>query len=241
MSFRRALTTFLVLASLCATISIAQDEGKKSAAAPQRNTRSRQTKTSVRSQGPSRKATKPRAEARKTAVTAEQRDVAMAFARDNHPELVPLISSLKESRPNDYNRALRELHVAAARFGKLRERLSTERYAQQLQLWKLDSRIKLQLAKWSVSPSKKLEGEIREAIAQRQSVRRQQYEQELLRAQDRVQKLQSAIQKLDDYSPDTEFDKLTKSVKRRRQSAKKPATRKKAADKKTQKPKANKP
>ena len=171
----------------------------------------------------SAKAVKVDAAARKSPLSKAHQAAAMAFARENHPELVPLIQSLKSGRQGDYNRALRELHSAASRFGKLKERLPNDRYERQLKLWKLDSRIKLQLAKWSVTKNTKLAADIRQSLEERNNIRRQQYEQELLRSQERIAKMESALEKVNDFSADAEFERLSRTVKRRKSVSRKQA------------------
>lgn len=180
----------------------------------------------------------------KAGLSSSQQDTAMSFAQENLPELVPLLKSLQKTRRPDYNRALRELHSAAMRFGKMKERMQGDRYERQLSLWKLDWRIKLQVAKWSASPSDKLEADIRRSIAERRAIRQQQYELDLIQAKERVSKLENAIEKLNQSSADKEFEQLTRSAKRRRPQKKQPkrkADSKKSKSKQDKKPEDKKP
>ena len=157
---------------------------------------------------------------RRTALSKSQQTAAIAFAKANHPELVPLLNSLKRRRETDYNRELRQLHSASTRLGKLKERMQKERYEQELAVWKLDSRIRLQLAKWSVSKDDKLGSEIRKALTERQAIRKAQYERELARLNERQSRVESMLRGLTDEKLDKEWDQLSKSVtRRRRQSA----------------------
>ena len=167
---------------------------------------------------------------RKAALTEDQQASAMAFALENHPELVPLIESLKKSRQQDYNRALRDLHLAETRFGRLKSRLSAERYEQQLEVWKLDSRIRLQLAKWSVSKDDKLEADIRKSLAKRQQIQRQQYEQELQKLTERQSRLESLLNKLNTGSVDAEWDRVSKTLRRRKAGKSNKQQSKKSSD-----------
>lgn len=236
MSFRSAMI-FGLLACLSAGSLFAQDDSAKKKAAADR----RKSKAARNQRLTSKKGAKTKTDTvRRTALSKEQQNAAMAFARENHSELVPLINSLKKQRPADYNRALRELHGATTRFGRLKERLPGDRYEQQLMLWKLDSHIKLQLAKWSVSSNENLESDIRRSLAERKEVRRQQYEQELLKAKERITKLESALNKLNSRSTDAEFEQLTKSVKRRKRPLRKQASRKQKAEAKASEKKKSK-
>jgi len=157
---------------------------------------------------------------RRTGLNKSQQATAIAFAKANHPELVPLLNSLKRRREPDYNREVRQLHQASTRLGKLKERVQNERYEQELAVWKLDSRIRLQLAKWSVSKDDKLGSEIRKALAERQAIRKAQYERELARLDERRTKVESMLRGLTDEKLDKEWEQLSKSItRRRRQSA----------------------
>ncbi len=160
---------------------------------------------------------------KKIVLDKHQQDAAMAFAQKNHPELVPLINQLRKSRRSDYQRALRELHSASTRFGRLKERLSPERYEQQLTMWKLDSRIRLQLAKWSVTKDKRTQADIKKSLAKRNAIQREQYLEELKRLGERQARLELQLRKLDAADAvDTHWDRLAKSVARKnRQKAEK--------------------
>ncbi len=162
---------------------------------------------------------------RRTALNKSQQAAALAFAKANHPELVPLLNSLKRRREADYNRELRQLHQASTRLGKLKERLQKERYEQELAVWKLDSRIRLQLARWAVSRDDELGSEIRKSLAERQAIRKAQYERELARLNERRTKVDSMLRGLTDEKLDKEWQQLSKSIaRRRRQSAAKKKT-----------------
>ena len=156
MSCRYGLVLALVVCTSAGSLFAQNDKANEKAAAERKQAAQAKREAAKGQRLTSKNATRAKAEVvRKPALSTEQQDAAMAFARENHPELVPLINSLRKSRKADYNRALRDLHSAATRLGRLKERLPGDRYEQQLSIWKLDSRIKLQLAKWSVSKNKK--------------------------------------------------------------------------------------
>lgn len=228
MSVRHVSLIALAVVVSASSLFAQDDQAKKKAAVERKKATQAKREAAKGQRLTSKNAARAKMEAaRKPALTTEQQNAAMAFARENHPELVPLINSLRKSRKADYNRALRDLHMATTRFGRLRERLPGDRYEQQLTIWKLDSRIKLQLAKWSVSKGKKLEADIRDSIAQRNAIRRQQLEQEVLRAKERLAKLEAAFAKASESKVDAEWERLSKSVKRRNSGQKKQSERKK--------------
>ena len=173
---------------------------------------------------------------RRVGLSKSQQTTALAFAKANHSELVPLLNSLKKTREADYKRELRQLHAASTRLSKMKERLPKERYEQELNVWKLDSRIRLQLAKWAVSKDDKLAADIRKSLAERQAIRKSQYEQELARLNERKAKVESMLNGLTNEKLGQEWERLSKQVTRRR---KQPARKK--ADAKPAKPAKEKP
>jgi hypothetical protein len=167
--------------------------------------------------------------ARKNSFSKQQQEDALAFARENHPELVPLVNQLKKTRRTDYLRALRELNSASTRFGRLKERLTPEKYERQLAVWKLDSRIRLQLAKWSVKNDSQIEADVKKSLTERNAIQQRQFEDELARVEERQARLKSLIQKLQSKSVDAEWERLSNSVARKNKTRKKAAEQKKAA------------
>lgn len=171
---------------------------------------------------------------RVTGLSERQQKNAIEFAQKNHPELLPLLKQLKsKDRRVDYQRAIRDLHNANTRFGRLKERLSTERYESQLLIWKLDSRIRLQLAKWSMSKDDKLETDIRSALTERQALQRRQLEEELQRLNERRSRIEKLLGGLSSDSVTAEWERLAKSVTRGNRQNKKAAQKKAAAKKGT--------
>ncbi|MFK7821672.1 MAG: hypothetical protein AB8G99_23370 [Planctomycetaceae bacterium] len=206
-----------------APISLQEDSGAKK---KQATTERRQAAEARKEEAKRKRVARNAAARTANALSPEYKEAAMQFARENHPELVPLIEGLRKNREQDYKRALRDLHAAATRFGKAKSRLPAQRYEQQLEVWKLDSRIRLQLAKWSVSKDEDLESEIRKALAKRQEIQRSQFQQELVRLKERQMRVEELMGKLDSRSVEAEWGRMSKSV-RRRKSAKSPKTRKK--------------
>ena len=67
-------------------------------------------------------------------IPPEREAAALAFARENHPELAALLEGLKQNAPREYQAALVDLDRAVDRLGKSRER-SAERHAFDLSEW----------------------------------------------------------------------------------------------------------
>lgn len=214
----------LVIAVLSLCVFVSSTFGQKNSKKPGDRSATKQRLTSA-TEAPARK---------KVALDKHQQDAAMAFARENHPELVPLINQLRKSRRSDYQRALRELHSASTRFGRLKERLSPERYEQQLTMWKLDSRIRLQLAKWSVSQDSGVEADIKKSLAERQAIQREQYKNDLVRLEKQQKRLKSLLGKLNAEGLVAEWERLSKSVARRNKAKAKKAEETKPKKKKSE-------
>lgn len=203
----------------------AQAGQKKPAARPGRHTEAKK-KTDTQQKLTSARAADTTTHKRPQPLSSKQQQSALAFARENHPELVRLIQQLKRKRPDEYHRALRDLHSAGERFGRMKQRMPADRYEQQLALWKLDSRIRLQLAKWSVSHDKKLEAEIRAAISERRNIQREQYEQDRARTVERLERLEKLLKQLASQDTDQEWQRLSRAVDRSARAARKAAANK---------------
>src|SRR5262249_35179058 len=79
------------------------------------------------------------------ALTAEQQQQALGFARTQHPELADLLEKLKEANPKEYRNALQELFRAEQKLHRMADQ-NPQRYALELRLWKVGSRIRLHMA-----------------------------------------------------------------------------------------------
>ena len=91
---------------------------------------------------------------------------AMAFVRENHPELATLLDQLKPMKPEEYRRAIREL----AQVGKSLATLKTNnprRYEAALETWKARSRVQLVVARLSnanAEATAELESQLRQSV-----------------------------------------------------------------------------
>lgn len=114
---------------------------------------------------------------------------AMEFARIHHPELFRLLEQLQKSRPDEFQKGIRDLHVQTQGITKLKER-NPARYESQLEAWKLDSQIRVLVARWSRSKEPELKTQVRTLLAERQHLRMKHIEQEEKRLQEQLRKLQ---------------------------------------------------
>jgi hypothetical protein len=158
-------------------------------------------------------------------VTPEREAAALTFARRHHPELADLLGSLKAMDQSRYEKAVQELFKTSEQLTKLQSR-TPERYETDLELWKIDSRIRLLVARSAMNDGDELRSQIKKLLIDRNNVRLKQYAQERDRLETRVSKLNSMIDSLQagsEAQAEKELDRLLKSVKPSRQKISGPA------------------
>jgi len=124
---------------------------------------------------------------------AERSATALAFVREHHPELVELLERLKASNVAEHEKAIRELARTSDRLSVMRAR-NPERYALELELWKLKSQIQLLSARASLAPNEDLTSEIRALIERQLEVRAAQLELERSDLAERLDRVEAALQ-----------------------------------------------
>lgn len=148
-------------------------------------------------------------------VTPEREAAALTFAKRHHPELASLLEVLK-TRPRDgYDDAVRDLFRTSERLTKLKAR-SPERYELELQLWKVDSRIRLLAARLVMEDNDELRGQLRELLREKTHVREALLRDDRTKAAAKVEKLDSDIAALradPETSVDQDLEKLLKAAK----------------------------
>lgn len=163
-----------------------------------------------------------------TEPVSPQREVAaVGFAEQHHPELALLLGRLKESHPDQYMKALRELDKTRARLEKARE-TDADRYAILLREWQLDSRVRLLAARLTMSTSEELETELRQALTERHDVRLQLLTYDREKSKTRLLKVDEQIAEHvqnRETSIDREFDRIKKSADMRKKPVTKPAAK----------------
>ena len=120
----------------------------------------------------------------------------LAFVREHHPELVKLLSQLSESRPKEYQKALRDLSRVRDRLGQIK-RNHTERYELELAVWKAESRIQLLAARMHMGASNELRDQLHTALQEQAELKLGLLRLERGLAQDRVDRIDAQIKKLE--------------------------------------------
>lgn len=147
----------------------------------------------------------------------EQETLALAFAGEHHPELKALIESLKTANPEGYKKAIHELARTHDRLSKVQANgKGNDRFAHELALWKLDSRIRLTAARSAMRDTDELRSELKSLVEQRQQLALQGLRDDQARTAARLEKIDRELKAAESKLPgsvDAEVDRLLKSVK----------------------------
>lgn len=157
---------------------------------------------------------KAQATAAKSADSALDEKAALAFATQHHSELAELLQTLKRSNKSAYVDALKDVAREQDRLAKLADR-DAERHALAVELWKLDSRIRLEMAKFAMNQDSERDQRVKALLKERFDVRRKALELDHKRAQTRVTKLEEQLATFGTNSEEraaAELERLKKSV-----------------------------
>lgn len=135
--------------------------------------------------------TRPEAarKAGKSALSEQDQQLAMDFAKEHHPELFRLLEQLQKSRPAEFSRGIRDLHQQTQAIQKTKDR-NPARYESQLAAWKLDSQIRVLTARWAMTKDSALEKQIRDLLAQRLEMKRSQLDADEKRLREQLRKIE---------------------------------------------------
>jgi hypothetical protein len=118
--------------------------------------------------------------------------------RTHHAELAELLEQLKATNVPEYQRAIRDLFQSSEHLAQIEER-NPQKYELELQNWKLNSRIQVLVARLSMQPSKTLEDDLRQVLAEKVEAREQLLLYEYQKAQ---AKLAEAGTQLEEFRQD---------------------------------------
>jgi hypothetical protein len=154
--------------------------------------------------------------------TPEREAAALTFVRAHHPELAELLDRLKARRPQDYEKAIRDLFRVSERLALSRE-VFPVRYELELRQWKLTSRIQVLSARLSMKRTPEQENELKQLLAEQLEVHRELLAFNLDRAQSRAAMLQKDLDELDAGKQailDAKFEKAIKTADQRKPAGK---------------------
>lgn len=191
------------------------DQAKKSTSARKRQSTDRKQQDS-RTAKPRRSSdSKQTARQKQVAANLVREKAALVFAKRHHPELVELIEPLKQNNKQHYNRAIRELSAASERLAKIKDRLP-EKYERDLAAWKLDSRVRLVLARMQMADpdeAESLRDDLRSLLLERNRSRLEQLSAERVKLKARISKLDQTISRMSEKDfVETELKRLERSA-----------------------------
>lgn len=150
---------------------------------------------------------------------AEREKAALEFAREHHAELAELLTNLKGSNRGAYEKGIHALFRDSERLARSRVN-NPGRYEFDLELWKIESRIRLTVARTMMDDSPdSLKEELRNLVARREDVKLRllKFNRDRLTAQLSKAKAELAEAESNrDGRIDREVDKLLKSVPKKR-------------------------
>lgn len=167
--------------------------------------------------------------AAKPSVPVVDENAALQFAATHHPELADLLQTLRKSNKQQFQVAINELSRDRERIERLAER-DTERAVLMLQSWKVDSRIRLEVARFTMTQDSEREARIKELLKERADTRRLLLELDHRRTQQRLAKLDEQVAQQKENSEKqlvAEWERLKKSVAGQAKSKPRTETKKK--------------
>ncbi len=198
---------------------------------------SRRSEGRARSDGGTTKTPKKRTPPRKKrasgggAVSPQREAAVLAFVRKNHPDLTELLAYLKDQRPREYARAIRQMYPVSERLAKLRKN-DSERYEIALQSWKVQSRVQLLAAQAKMSDDPAIHQDLEKALREQIDLRCELLARDRDKFLARAKKFESQRKHLEAQREKSVARQL-KMLLRKEKPAKKKTPSKKGAQKKT--------
>ena len=161
-------------------------------------------------------------------------DAVLSFVRDQHPELARLLARLRSSSPEQFKKAIADIARTKTRLYRLKDQ-DPKRYDLALEIWSLDSRIRLLVAR-SIRSDENVRQEVRELLAERQKARLAllKLERDRLRTRlDQVETQMTRLQQRPEQALDADLNRILRNrddhPPRERDSANAPRNKKRAS------------
>lgn len=164
--------------------------------------------------------------AKQKETTPEEREKnALAFVKEHHPELAEILAGLKENKPHEFQRGLREIQGVSQRIAKFREK-QPERYALEVQVWKAGSRARLLAAQGAMddAASDELKEKIKSELLSQEEGKLKLLEYEQAELQKRLETVQGKLKNGRDgieTRVDQGVDKLLSSAQKQQEAIEK--------------------
>ena len=159
-------------------------------------------------------------------VTPEREAAVQTFVERNHPELAELLAHLKANKPQEYERAIRELHRITERLAGIQERDRTQ-YDLELKLWTAQSRVQLFTAKLRMDSTGELKTQLRDALNAQAEAKVALLRHERVRVTARLERIDADIAQFENDREkviDKQMELLTRSATDGRASERKAGT-----------------
>ncbi|AMV17271.1 hypothetical protein VT03_05225 [Planctomyces sp. SH-PL14] len=154
-----------------------------------------------------------------TKMNAEREQAALEFAREHHAELADLLTNLKGSNRAAYEKGIHALFRDSERLARTRVN-NPGRYEFDLEQWKIESRIRLTVARTMMDDSSgSLKEELRNLVARREDVKLRLLKFNRDRLTTQLSKTKAELAEAEsnrDERIDREVDKLLKSAPKKR-------------------------
>ena len=148
------------------------------------------------------------------AVTPERESAVMTFVERNHPALKDVLASLKQNRPKEYEKAIRDIYQTSERLANLQER-DPSLYALELKNWTLRSQIQLLTAHMVMADNEVIRAELRKLLLEQMDVRAEVLRLDRQRARERLERIESELAKINsdrDKHVEKQLDLLMRSA-----------------------------
>lgn len=167
-------------------------------------------------------------------VTHHDTDAVLSFVRDQHPELARLLERLRSGSPEQFEKAIADIARTKTRLNRLKDQ-DPKRYDLALEIWSLDSRIRLLVAR-SMRSDENVRQQVRELLAKRQKARLAllTLERDRLRTRlDQVETQMTRLQQRPEQALDADLNRILRNHNdhppRERDSANAPRKKKRAS------------
>lgn len=123
-------------------------------------------------------------------ISQERRKEILAFAKENHPAIKPLMDRLRKKSPDEYEAAIRSMHKSVSRVQQIKDETRREMATR---MWVVKSKIQLLSAQLAINDSPKIRKELKSLIGARIDLKVEQLKYESDQLQKRVEKVNQEL------------------------------------------------
>jgi hypothetical protein len=156
------------------------------------------------------------------AVTPERESAVMTFVERTHPALKEVLASLKQNRPKEYEKAIRDIYQTSERLANIKER-DPSLYDLELKNWTLRSQIQLLTARMVMTCSEEIRAELRKLLNEQMDVRAEMLRLDQQRATERLDRIEAELARVNtdrEKHVEKQLDLLMRSAQQSKPKAK---------------------